>query len=348
MKGICDQLVTLSVRSMLGLMLCLPSVSCFHTSRETLVSHSFSHPRLGEKSFTSYDQQSFPYRKFLCTSANAPPIHTVVIGIHGFCGASIDYENLGHWLVQHQPQIALYAYDIRGQGFDPIVARRGDIDDPKHWFRDLITFTQLVQNRHPDASVVWQGESMGALILAHTYRNEMQQSRTPPCDAIIMTSPVVSTRHGLPPWKKESLRLMAKTFPNERVSLDTLAGGRKIAMTSSTFHQEQAEVNAWNIERHSLRLLLHLGNLIDQMPACASTFQVPTLLVYGGKDFFTTSQEVQFFYQQISKTHRKKKLFYPNSHHLLMYDQDKDRVLRDIGHWLAGLKQGSADRFSYK
>lgn len=329
-------LATLARAVVMSLFCCL-CISCFRAPDYTLVSHSYSQPRLGERSFTSYDRQSFPYRKFLSSHNNAPPLRTVVIGIHGFCGASIDYENLGHWLVQHQPEIGLYAYDVRGQGFDPLVERRGDIDNPQHWYRDLATFTELVRRRHPDSNIVWQGESMGALILAHTYRYELAQGRTPPCDAIVITSPVVTTGNGLAPWKKEGVRLIARAFPYQRVSIDTLAGNQKIAMTETSTHQDQSDVNSWNIERHTLRLLFSLGNLIDEMPECAQSFQVPTLVVHGGKDFFSTPQQVDSFYQRIPSSSGKKRLFYPSGHHLLMYDAHKEQVLADITQWLAQL-----------
>ncbi len=335
-------------RSVMMALLCSLLASCFRAPDYTLVSHAYSRPRLGERSFTSYDLQSFPYRKFLSSRPDAPAIRTVVIGIHGFCGASLDYENLGHWLINHQPDTALYAYDVRGQGFDPLTARRGDIDAPQHWFRDLTTFTQLVQRRHPDAAIVWQGESMGALILSHTYRYELSQGRTPPCDAIVITSPVVTTGHGIAPWKKEGVRLVARAFPYHRVSLDAISGGEKIAMTATSTHQEQSEVNAWHIEKHSLRLLLNLGNLVDQMPACATSFQVPTLVVHGGKDFFATPEDVSAFFQQIPSTVDKKRLFYPSGHHLLMYDEQKERVLADIGQWLAHLPEALGISSSYK
>jgi alpha-beta hydrolase superfamily lysophospholipase len=104
---------------------------------------------------------SFGYRKWI-SEKTEPDV--VIIGIHGFCGASIDYANLGNHLLRHQPKTGLYAYEVRGQGSDPIRERRGDIGDPKDWYRDLFAFTQLVQEQHPDAKIVWYGESMGALI----------------------------------------------------------------------------------------------------------------------------------------------------------------------------------------
>jgi alpha-beta hydrolase superfamily lysophospholipase len=312
-------------------------VSCQSSPKYTLVNHVYEKPRLGEKTFTTTDRQSFPYRKFIAEGPKAKAPETIVIALHGFCGASIDYENLGKWLVKERPEIGLYAYDIRGQGMDPVRERRGDIDDPQNWFNDLNTFTDLVRTEHPRANIVWQGESMGALILSNTYRSDMEQGKRPACDAIIITSPVVGIRGDFPVWKKEAVRMIATVFPAARLSLDTLSGGQKVQMTATSTHSEQSETNAWHIERHTLRLLVSLNDLIDQMKASAATFRVPTLIVHGGKDYFTDSKDVVSFYQHLSHAPEKKRLFYPEAHHLLMYDVQKDLVIHDIGTWLADL-----------
>jgi len=325
------------LRYVASLLLTLAFVSCHSSPKYTLVSHTYDKPRLGEKTFTTTDSQSFSYRKFVASGPDAKEPETVVIALHGFCGASIDYKNLGTWLLKEHPSIALYAYDIRGQGLDPVNERRGDIDVPENWFNDLNTFTELVRQQHPRANIVWQGESMGALILANTYRRDMESGKRPACDAIVITSPVVGIRGDFPAWKKQTVRAIAKIFPAARLSLDTLSGGEQVQMTATSTHSEQSETNAWHIERHTLRLLVSLNDLIDQMKVSAATFRVPTLIVHGGKDYFTDTQDVITFYQHLSAAPEKKRLYYPEAHHLLMYDAQKDVVIQDIGSWLLDL-----------
>lgn len=65
--------------------------------------------------------ETFGFRRWVS------PVHepdVVIIGIHGFCGASIDYRNLGESTMRQQPRTAVYAYELRGQGNDPIHHRR--------------------------------------------------------------------------------------------------------------------------------------------------------------------------------------------------------------------------------
>ena len=256
----------------------------------------------------------------------------VIIGIHGFCGASVDYTNLGQYLVKKQKRTALYAYEVRGQGSDPIHQRRGDIGDPQQWYADLEAFTQLVEERHPDAKIIWYGESMGALIASHAICRA--PSGKPPCDGLVLSSPIVRFKDDIEPWKIALVRAAATTLPLARVSLDALAGQQDVQMTQETNHGDQAKTNDYNIEQHTLRLLGTLANLIDGMNDCAARLEVPTLVLHGGKDYFNNDSDVRGFVARIpagvSSTYRD----YPDAYHLLMYDEKKETIFRDVAKWL--------------
>jgi acylglycerol lipase len=256
----------------------------------------------------------------------------VVIGIHGFCGASVDYANLGEYLVERQPRTAVYAYEVRGQGSDPITERRGDIGDPREWYADLEAFTQLVEERHPHAKIIWYGESMGALIASHALVSAPKGK--PPCDGLVLSSPIVRFKDDIEPWKPALIQVAAATLPLARVPLDTLAAGQEVQMTSESSHLEQSITNDYNIEKHTLRLLATLASLINGMNGCAEKLEIPTLVLHGGKDFFNDDSDLRGFFARIPTgvpaTYRN----YPDAHHLLMYDEDREKVFRDVGKWL--------------
>lgn len=278
--------------------------------------------------------ETFGYRKWLRPDTKP---QMVVIGVHGFCGAAIDYENLGKRLLKEQPKTAVYAYEIRGQGKDPLKARRGDIDDPNLWFSDLAKFSAMVRAKHPGARIVWFGESMGALIVSHTYQQAIAAGQPSPCDALVLSSPVVKFRDDFPKWKKDIVHGAAEIAPTARLSLETIAGGQPVQMTHDTVHSEQAETNAWHIDKHTLRLLVALSDLIDGMPNCARAFEVPTLVLHGGKDFFSRSADVESFYGNIPKEANRTRRYYPDSYHLLMYDDQREKVIGDVEGWLEKL-----------
>ncbi len=282
--------------------------------------------------------ETFSYRKW---QRHGVEPDVVIVALHGFSGASIDYENLAKHLMRHQPKSAVYAYEVRGQGRDPKKERRGDIDDPANWSNDLLTFTRLVQRRHPEARIVWFGESMGGLILSKTYRDLVTQGTDPPCDALALSSPVVKLRDDFPAWKRDLVRHLAKLAPGARISLDALSGGQDVQMTEDSFHSEQSETNAWNLETNTLRLLAALGDMIEDMPENAACFSEPTLVLHGGKDFFTTKADVKTFVGHLPHSTPLTECYYPEAHHLLMYDTGKEEVIADIADWLDTLRQRS-------
>lgn len=279
--------------------------------------------------------ETFGYRRWIAKGAD-PDV--IVIGIHGFCGASIDYANLGNYLMEHQPETGLYAYEVRGQGSDPIRERRGDIGDPSDWYRDLFAFTQLVRERHPDAKIVWFGESMGGLIATHSLSHARPEDRA--CDALVLSSPVVRFRDDIPQWKIELVKIAAEAFPTARVSLDAISGGQDVQMTQTAGHTAQAETNSYHVKEHTLRLLGTLGRHIEGMDDCAAAMRVPVLVLHGGNDYFNSDADVRGFVSHIpwkvSKTYRN----YPGSYHLLMYDAHNERIFRDVAKWLNHLRHG--------
>lgn len=277
--------------------------------------------------------ETFGYRKWISPRVE-PDI--VVIGIHGFCGASIDYTNLGNHLLEHQPRTGLYAYELRGQGSDPIHQRRGDIGNPQDWYHDLFTFTQLVRERHPEAQVVWFGESMGALIAAHAWREA--PDGPPPCDGLVLSSPIVRFRDDIPAWTPGLVQIAATTLPLARVSLETLSGGQDVQMTQGSMHHEQAKKNSYHVEQHTLRLIGALSRLIAGMNDCAATFDVPVLVLHGGQDYFNNDSDVRGFVSRIPEKTPVVYRNYPNAYHLLMYDARRDKIFRDTERWLNRLR----------
>lgn len=137
------------------------------------------------KRWTSSDQAEFPFRYWTPKSA---PAKAVLIGVHGLNGSSQDFDIFGNSLINDG--IAVYAYDLRGQGNDLVKERIGDIEHPRAWLSDLATFSALVQRAHPNAKIFIYGESLGSLITTFCVQNK--QLMTTEIAGVILASPVVS------------------------------------------------------------------------------------------------------------------------------------------------------------
>jgi len=287
--------------------------------------------RLEKKHYQSFDGDRFGYRKWLPKSEPT----MVIIGVHGISGASLDYNPLATQVLKDLPNTAVYAAETRGQGNDPIKERRGHIRKREHWFRDLLTFTHLVRQKHPKASIVWCGESMGSLIALHTFSDSTKNGKIP-CDALVISSPIADIKGDFPAWKEKLAHGLALLFPTLRVSLETLSGNNEARVTKDSIHQEQVQQNPYHVKRHTLRLLSTLGKMIRSTREAAATITVPTLILHGGKDVFSDPEDVKKLAQAFPKEPVRK--FYPESYHLLFYDHQSDQVIRDITKWLGQLR----------
>lgn len=289
--------------------------------------------KLNTSTYSSFDGDQFGYQKWLPKSE--PTV--VIVGLHGIAGASNDLRLLGEHLLDHFPGAAVYAPEIRGQGRDPIESRRGNIGDREEWFHDLTTFTRLVRQKHPRARIVWCGESMGSLIALHALAHMQNQTTT--CDALILSSPIAKiSREDLPAWKHTLLRLAALVLPNYRVSLEGLSGKEEVRVIKDVVHQDQVQTNDYHVSAFTLRLLSTLGDMIEEMPAQAREVSLPVLLLHGGHDVFSRPDDVEAFAKAFGEPAAVKRRFYPESYHLLFYDNDRERVLRDITTWLHSVR----------
>lgn len=279
--------------------------------------------------FTTFDGDQLPYRTFGDTTSP----HTVIIGTHGISGASHDYKSLGTHLSKHNPDTTLYAYETRGQGLDLNPGRRGDIHRPEEWFNDLYTLHRIVRKNHPLARIIWCGESMGALITLHAYAHRPRNEPAP--DALILLAPVVKIGNQVPAWKIRAAKIFAWLFPTFRITLGHLSGTQQVKVTQgSDDHHDQSETNPWHIPKFSLRLLSHLGRLIETMPEVATSITHPTIILNGGNDYFTPPEHIQDFLKKIPTTTPLTHQFYPSAYHLLMYDDARDKIYRDLSRWL--------------
>ncbi len=312
-------------------LLCLGAGALSSCATKSAVTAPGPQPTLSATTFTSYDGDHFPYQNWV--PDREPTI--VVIGFHGIAGASTDLRNLGEYLLEHLPGAAVYAPDLRGQGNDPDVSRRGDIGHPREWFKDAYTFTRLVRARHAGARVVWCGESMGSLIALHAAASA--PGGTMPCDALILSSPIARIDGDFPAWRRTALGLGAFLFPRARISLESLSGHDEVRVIRDVVHQDQVQTNPYHLSEFTLRLLHALGGMIEKMPDQAGRVDFPVLLLHGGHDIFSDPSDVVSFQDRFGSA-PVQRAFYPESYHLLFFDHQRERVLRDITRWLRKLK----------
>ena len=292
-----------------------------------------SRPELRGQDWTSYDGKVMPYQKWLPVSASKP--RGVIIAVHGLSGAASDFWFIGDTLPKQG--YAVYAYDLRGQGHDPVVSQRGDITSANQWLRDLETFHLLVRRQHPKTPIFWYGESLGSLICLHTAANRLPDRRDP--DGIVLASPVAGLRMTMSNFRRRLLEAAAKLTPRTRFSIGDLAGvdESKLQVTSTTTHGGQMQQTEHHVSAFSLRLLTEIGGLLDENPEAARHLRMPVLFLASPNDILSSPDQVQTLFSQV-RSPKKRLLWYTRSYHLLLHDVQRSEVSQDLLRWLGRVR----------
>lgn len=286
-------------------------------------------PALRTTDWVSFDGKTMPWQSWPVPAGTKP--HAVVIAVHGLSGAKSDFWYLGQEMPKHG--YTVYAYDLRGQGNDPVVGERGDISSSKTWKRDLATFHKLVKRRHPKAPVYWYGESLGSLIALHTAADVLGRRSDP--QGMILASPVAGLRQRISGFQRFMLETAAKFAPRTKFSLGELAGvdEKKIQVTSTSTHGGQMAVTPHHVSAFSLRLISSIGEMLDGNKDAARHLQMPVLFVASPNDVLSSADQIQTLFAHVV-SRDKKLLWYSRSYHLLLHDVQREEVVNDVTHWL--------------
>lgn len=290
---------------------------------------SGSRAMLNAQDWVSHDGKTMPYQSWPVPAGVKP--RAIIIAVHGLSGAKSDFWYLGE---QAPPRgYTVYAYDLRGQGNDPVVAERGDIKKATAWQHDLATFHALIKRRHPGTPVFWYGESLGSLICLHTAADLLGNRADP--SGIILASPVAGLRKSLSGFQRFLLETAAKLSPRTRYSLGELAGvdEKKIQVTSDSTLGGQMAITPHHVSAFSLRLLSTIGGMLDSNAKSAHHLKMPVLFVASPNDVLSSADQIQALFAEI-RSSDKKLLWYTRSYHLLLHDVQREEVAKDVTHWL--------------
>ena len=283
--------------------------------------------------FHSFDATPFLLQKW----SNCDASETVIIGGHGFCGASYDFSGFASQVLSEVPNTTIYATNLRGMGLDPVEGRRGDIENSDYWLRDLHELTKQVRARHPDSRIIWCSESLGAMIATHAYSSAPSELHK--CDALALLSPVVEIGNQVPRWKIGVAKAIAKLAPSFRLKLDFFTGQQQVQVTQGADdHTEQSATNDWHVDSFTLRQLSAIGSLIEGMKDEAKHLDYPVLVLNGGNDYFTPAEAIDNWLPNIPNSAELTHQHFPDAYHLMLYDAQASEIFTAVSDWIKSLK----------
>ena len=256
----------------------------------------------------------------------------VMVAVHGLSGAALDFEPLGRQLIQHR--VVTFAIELRGQGNDPRIHRRGDLKQIEDWFVDLSSFFSLVRNKYPGLPIFYYGESMGAALLTR-FLAQAEEINLP--DGLILASPVVALLREPNWWQEQFFRFIHLMRPAYRLNVRQWTKAQKDEppklVTRDEVHRRWFETASHKLDFYTLRFFKCLLELIRGCFAVAPRIQVPLLVIYAANDVFIAPRQVEEFFARLGSREKELRLF-PESYHLLLHDHDKAQVLECIENWL--------------
>lgn len=309
--------------------LCVLSIVLFASCATQPMPQPGNSNREGESEFQSFDNDSFGYREWLPSKT----VKRVIIGSHGISGICNDYKYLAAYFLENDNNTAVYTYNLRSQGADPIKQRIGDIRDPKHWYKDLTAFTRYVRTKHPQAEIIWHGESMGSVITLNTFAHYHGKEKL--CDKIMLSAPVIHVRNKIRWWQYKALQVGSQLIPQLRIPLSMLSGGAQLEITKDVNHTDNvAQVENYYVKSFTLRFLNIFGNEIEKTHHSIEKVEIPLAIFHGGKDFFSEKKSIEAFLQKAPRHAEKNFFHYPKAYHLMLYDQEKEVIFTDMLKWL--------------
>ncbi len=263
--------------------------------------------------------------------ADLPPL-AIVVAVHGLSGASLDFEPLGSHLAQQR--IVTFALELRGQGNDPHIPRRGDLEQIEDWFKDLSGFFLLVRCRYPNVPIYYYGESMGAALLTRFLAQALELEQPA---GLILASPVVALQSRPPWWQEQIFRVFLWVRPTHRLDVRKFTKAKKNEkpklVTRDEEHRRWFETASHKIDLFTIRFFKSLRDLINGCFDAAPKIRPPVLVVYAAHDIFVSPAQVEQFFAKLGSREKELQLF-PDSYHLLLHDHDKAQVLECIESWL--------------
>lgn len=277
--------------------------------------------------WTAPDGEIFPCERW------SPPGEAtgLLICIPGMGGEARFFEPLAQTVAQLG--IATCALNLRGQGLDPVTSRRGAILDLETISREINTFIREMRQAHPAARDLWIcGESMGALVVTWMLGHRRFD---PVPRGVIFSVPVVELKKPTPWLIRQAVRFFAWSAPTFRLHPSLFVSGKseQLPVTRDQAHLERVRNSPNNIRVFTFRFLAAMGALMDASLQLAPQIETPSLVLAAGRDVFIRPGQIDHWFQKIGSPDKTLHL-YPEAHHLLWNDWDKDQVLADIKSWL--------------
>jgi alpha-beta hydrolase superfamily lysophospholipase len=248
-----------------------------------------------------------------------PRSRAVIVNLHGLGDHSGLYPNLANYFPARG--IALYAYDMRGNGRSP--GQRAYIRNWQEYRDDLHRFVARVAEWEKDAPLFLLGNSLGGLVVL-----DYALDHSAGLAGVIAAAPPLG-RLGVPRLLMALGRMMSRVWPRFSLEvgmdLDGLARDpsvKEMILADPLFHR-----------RGTARLSTEVTAAVERVQQRADDLSVPLLLLHGSADRMVPPEGSRSFFAKVRYPDREFRE-YPGAYHALFADLDCGAILQDLERWI--------------
>lgn len=251
---------------------------------------------------------------------NAPLPKAVLLLVHGLGAHGRRWNFLADFCLQNN--ISSYAIELRG--FGETEGLRGDVENFNIYYSDIRSLCGIIRRENPDRKIFLIGESMGALISFLSAAQEPDQF-----SGIILLSPVFKSRLSMPSlvYFKIFFSLFYQPRKQFYVPFDSQMCTRDIAYQKIMDSEPQEHRLA------TARLLLAIVFSQVSVQFFKKRMRIPVLFLLAGKDTFSDTNSSRRFFQSLN-INDKEIVLYPQMHHALSIELDREKVFEDMLKWI--------------
>jgi alpha-beta hydrolase superfamily lysophospholipase len=246
------------------------------------------------------------------------PVRAVLVNLHGLG----DHSGLYPTLTQHFPVrgIALYAFDMRGNGRSP--GQRAYLSNWDEYRRDLAAFVAQVRTWEKNAPIFLLGNSLGGLVVLDYALEHPEQLH-----GVIAVVPPLG-KLSVPPLLMALGRAMSRVWPrfSLNVGMDLSGLARDPAVIETVLNDPLFH------RRGTARLSTEVVAAIERVQSNAARMTVPLLILHGSDDRMVPPDGSRTFFSKLQKPHEYRE--FAGAYHGLLADFGYEQVLEEVTRWM--------------
>lgn len=244
----------------------------------------------------------------------------VFLLVHGL-GAHTDRWN---FMAGYFNQQGFSSYAIELKGFGETKDLKGHVDSFNTYYQDIKTLHAQIKKDNPGKKIFIIGESMGGLIVF------LLVSANPGMFAgQILISPAFANVMKFP--LKDYINLTLSIFYNQKKEFQMPF--TSAMCTRDEIYQKVMDADSRELRTATTKTLINILTGQVQAGFVAKLINIPTLFLLAGKDMLVAPKASKAIFKKI-KMKDKTLIDYPEMHHALSIDKDREKVFTDILKWI--------------